>query len=150
VIPIFQTELGRGPAFDEPHGNCLQAAIASLLELPMAQVPHAVLLADDVWWESLQAWSRRTIGMDLVAFPACDLTRWTPESYHLITGKSPRGVEHATVGLRGRVVHDPHPSSREFAGEVALLDMRLQTDGRLWWFFIPINPARVTRGIASL
>ena len=44
MIKIYQTIVDRG------HGNCMQAAIASLLELPLEEVPH-FLEHGHMWFE---------------------------------------------------------------------------------------------------
>jgi hypothetical protein len=138
--PVMQTHLGRGPAFGEPHGNCLQASLASVFELPLEQVPHFVIEPEETWWSTLQAWSRARFGLDVLAFPASKADGWTPDGFHLVTGYAP--TPHATVGYRGRVVHDPHPS--QAPGQT-----KLHEDGRLWWMFMAINPAQFSRGIAA-
>ena len=42
---VFQTIIDRG------NGNCMQAAIASLFELPLEKVPHFISLGKD-WWQT--------------------------------------------------------------------------------------------------
>lgn len=49
MIPVYQTIIGRADDGSAP-GNCMQAVIASLLELPLDDVPH-FLLYGDKWWE---------------------------------------------------------------------------------------------------
>ena len=132
MTPVMQTN------FAVPGGNCLQAAIASLLELPLEEVPHATVRPDDVWWIELQEWSRRRFGMDLIAFVPGDT--YKPSGYHLITGKSVRGVEHATVGLNGAIVHDPHPTGASMAPNTSLA-----MEGRLFWVFVPMDPSKALR-----
>ena len=103
--PVDQTLFGEG------RGNCLQACIASVLELPLEAVPHFVLKDD--WVEALQMFLARfdlwTIPMD--ASSSWD-KRFVPRGYHLISGPSPRdnSIWHSIVGYQGKMVHDPHPS----------------------------------------
>lgn len=142
MTPVMQTILD--PDADGVNrGNCLQAAIASLLELPLDEVPHAVLGTDEAWWPDLQHWSRTTVAMDLVALPPGG---WTPCGYHLITGRTRGGrLYHATVGCNGQIVHDPHPAGESLrrVGQASLED-----EGRLFWMFIPIDPALFVRRVA--
>ena len=49
MIPVYQTIIGRADDGSAP-GNCMQAVVASLLELPLDEVPH-FLLYGDRWWE---------------------------------------------------------------------------------------------------
>lgn len=108
VIPVDQTGLG-------PGGNCLSACVASVLEIPLAEVPNFNDDPED-WAEALLAWcDARQIDVDFsTEFPA-------PTGRHVILGgTSPRRhgrVGHAVVALDGVVVHDPHPSRAGIVGE---------------------------------
>ena len=42
MTPVYQTIIGRGDG-NGPLGNCMQAVIASLLDLPLEEVPHFLL-----------------------------------------------------------------------------------------------------------
>lgn len=83
-------------------GNCLQAAVASLLNLPLASVPH--FIEHDEWLERLvafgAAWGYRVRHRS----PDCGV----PSGIGI--GPSPRGVSHSLVWVGGEVVWDPHPS----------------------------------------
>lgn len=85
------------------HGNCLQAAVASVLRLDLEAVPHFVTFE---WWPqalTLWAYGRR--------LRVCgETTTEIPERLCIVGGVSPRGVSHVVVGAHGRVVWDPHPS----------------------------------------
>lgn len=84
-------------------GNCLQAAVASLLDLPLAAVPHFVTF---LWWpQALELWARGE-GLTYHEEP----TDTIPERRCIVGGKSPRGFAHAVIGEGGRIVWDPHPS----------------------------------------
>jgi hypothetical protein len=136
VKPVMQTIRGRGPKFGEPPGNCLQASLASILELPLDQVPHfcAIDPADDYAWSTaMNAWLEDRFGLRVIYLQP---KGWTPEGYHLLDGESPRGSMHSTVGYRGALVHDPHPEG----GGV--------TDPR-FGIFVTVNPARHSRGIMA-
>lgn len=85
-------------------GNCMQAAIASLLDLPLDDVPHFAAIEGDEWWSEFLTWAR-DLGYEVFVidgdFPPIPL---------LLHGKSPRGVSHLVVGIGSTVVWDPHPS----------------------------------------
>lgn len=91
-------------------GNCFQACVASLLELPLGEVPHFAEYEN--WWEALTEWAeslRYTVSWE--KFPL--------NFYSIATGKSPRGdYNHAVISLAGKTVHDPHPSRSGLEGEV--------------------------------
>lgn len=100
--PIYQTQ------FDSKTGNCLQACIASILEIPLDRVPN-FMLEDDLTTalDSFLA-QFRLVSITLVA---SQVSGWEPTGFHLIGGASPRGeVGHSVVGHNGEMVHDPHPS----------------------------------------
>lgn len=82
-------------------GNCLQAAVASLLELDLAVVPHFALYDD--WLERLVAFGTAH-GFEVRYRPATE-----PAVFGLAFGQSPRGVFHAITVVDGET-WDPHPS----------------------------------------
>lgn len=89
-------------------GNCLQACIASLFELPLDEVPHFVHLRDD-WMSLLQEWLHER-GFYVVRCDA-EERRADLHGYSLMFGKSPRGdFQHMVVALAGELIHDPHPT----------------------------------------
>ena len=105
--PVDQT------LFGPDDGNCLQAAIASVLELELEQVPDFANEYDEPeWHDRLNEWLVRWYGMWLV-FVAND-GQTKPPGYHLIG--SDRIMEamgapaHVVVGFNGEQVHDPYPA----------------------------------------
>lgn len=80
-------------------GNCLQAAVATLLRLPLEAVPNFLQTED--WWLSLDRFAARH---GYVMLPG-----GTSEPiFGLAFGPSPRGIQHAVVHRDG-AVWDPHP-----------------------------------------
>lgn len=82
-------------------GNCLQAAVASLLDLDLEQVPH--FIRHDDWLDRLAGFCRAYGYQVRHRQPA-------PTTTGIGVGPSPRGVKHAVVVIDGQVVWDPHPS----------------------------------------
>lgn len=111
-------------------GNCLQAAFASILELPLDRVPHfaAVVTDDDgAWWWAIIHWLEAR-GFGLVTLSPDG--GW--KGLHLLSGKSPRGdFSHTVVARGGDVMHDPHPSR---AGVESVVDR---------WILVPLDPTSV-------
>jgi len=108
VIPVKQTI-----AFDEGSqvlGNCLQAAVASIYELPIEAVPHFVQFQR--WGEALKLYVEDR-GAQLLLW-----TRDEPKDRPLLAfGKSPRGdFRHAVVWQKGKMIHDPHPDGTGLDG----------------------------------
>lgn len=84
-------------------GNCLQAAVASALDLPLEEVPH-FLEADGDWWTAMVDFlldRGYTTRKRAVADGA--------PSLGLVIGLSPRDVTHAVL-CRDGTQWDPHPS----------------------------------------
>lgn len=108
MTPVVQT-IFYDPAVPGRMGNCLQAAIASVLDLPLDEVPHFVQNDEDSdgevnWSTSLGVWlGLRGLQVDPTAEPL-------PGEAYLVTGRSARGVMHMVVYRDGDLVHDPHPS----------------------------------------
>lgn len=108
------------------HGDCQRAVIASLLDLPISDVPHFLQLCDgdpSDYWDRLQEFCRGH-GYAYLTMPArCGALFFgeVGDIYHEISGPSPRGngVGHAVVGCNGQIVFDPHPSRAGLSGDPA-------------------------------
>lgn len=147
--PVFQTVL------NERNGDCLSAAIASLLELDVKDVPHFDVLNGDFmtrvndwlrlrglgWVRIIRPRRRRGEGLiDEGRLPE-DGSEFThhplPEGILcLATGKSPRGEWcHSVVGRmvgghNFELLHDPYPSGLGIEGLPLCIE-----------FLVPLDPA---------
>lgn len=127
--------------FGEEEGNCMSACVASLLELPIEEVPS--FLSKERWELDLNIWlaPRNLFFLEIRwrPFPA-------PAKPLLCTasGKSPRGdFDHCIVGqiemteegdkVQLIKLHDPHPD-----------DTGLETLTHAG-FFVPIDPSKGIR-----
>ena len=116
MVPIFQVPGDK---------RCFSCCIASLLELEYDQVPYFI---GKEWQRRLQRWLQKR-GYHYLDVTITDETVLEHAGYHIITGQSPRGeFLHSCVGLRGEIVHDPHP------GSPGLLDKQF------YGFLIPLDP----------
>ena len=90
-------------------GNCLQACFASILELPLDDVPVLNLnkQLEPIWFASLMHFVRQH-GHALLYLNE-DLEH-LPYGEYIGGGNSPRGIRHACVFSNRTMVHDPHPS----------------------------------------
>jgi hypothetical protein len=105
---IEQTETGA------PWGNCVRAAWASLLCVPLDSIPDfdPGHLEGKNQLEEERKWMRG-LGYDLIVVPAkrADPPTSIPDHvFHLMSGLSERGYGHRVVGRGGKLVWDPHPS----------------------------------------
>lgn len=90
---------------DDPSGrpgNCLQAAVASLLDLQLDDVPHFIEHED--WLERFAAFCNAHGFQPLYRRPDVHVP------YGMAWGPSPRGVRHAVVWVNGQMAWDPHPT----------------------------------------
>lgn len=128
MIPVTQTLL-HDPENTRVMGNCLQAAVASVLELPLEAVPH---FSQFLWWpQAMQLWCA---GRDLVM--RGERTNVIPDRLCIVGGRSARGVAHTVVGEHGRIVWDPHPSRDGLVTitDVTWFDHQDMSDPRSCWF----------------
>lgn len=118
--PIDQTIYGDGEE-GRPVGNCFQACVASMLELPLDEVPHFAQDSGDDWYDDTRNFVREHSGMDFGCFVPGFPHHTQPDQYVIGSGPSPRGdFLHAVIldGITGGLVHDPHFSRDGLAGPV--------------------------------
>ena len=103
MIPVTQTRTGK-------NGNCLAAALASILEIPIRAVPE--FGGDSVFIQNVQRFLAEH-GLYYAHVspddPTIEAAFNQGEVFHVIEGISPRGGQHAVVGRNGEMIHDPHP-----------------------------------------
>lgn len=113
--PVFQ-DIFHSEDNEEGHkGNCLQACIASLLELPLSGVPHFVEHEGGDWFEEMNKWLVAREG--LYAVNLDESTFHPPPGYAILNGLSERGVMHSVIIRNGKLVHDPYPGGTGLAEE---------------------------------
>jgi hypothetical protein len=86
------------------YGNCLQAAVASLLGRPLDAVPHFLTFRD--WPSAMRIWCTT----EQLTVRQVGAGEDIPAERCILIGRSPRGYGHACIGVGGVVVWDPHPS----------------------------------------
>lgn len=114
MIPVDQTRFYEPDLpVDQQRGNCLQAVLASLLDLPLENVPHFVQQDVDsggrlFWWECMRLWLLEDHGWIL---HGAELETH-PGEHLMVSGVSPRGggkIHHVVIYKDKKMVHDPHP-----------------------------------------
>ena len=122
---VNQTKFGR------PDGNCFEACLASILELPLEAVPR---YTGDDWLERINQWLRWHYSLQLIiAQPDILDAGMAPDTYVIANGQNHQGVRHSVVHRGTTLVHDPNPSN----GGLAITQEVL--------VFVAINPARMKR-----
>jgi len=87
-------------------GNCFQACVASIMEMPIEAVPHFMLF--DPWVDAFYAWMKQ---MGYQVDFTVDADEVPKDTFYILSGRSPRGnFDHAVVAFNGETVHDPHPA----------------------------------------
>jgi hypothetical protein len=86
MIPVYQT-------IDGPDGNCYQACMASILEVPLGEIPTFA------GWRDLRAW---------LAERGWSLVFGRKDGCSIASQQTIRGI-HAVVCFDGEMVHDPSP-----------------------------------------
>lgn len=119
--PVDQTTYGHSD------GNCFAACVASILEIPIAEVPNTFGLNDQL----LRWLAQRGLSATLY-----DRAEYVPPGYAIAAGPSLRfaGRFHACVAYDGRVVHDPHPSRDGLPFGVAEYVVIHGPRGETMWF----------------
>lgn len=87
-------------------GNCMQAAVATLLGVPLDAVPHFVLFDD--WRTATRQWLDER-GLVWTCFKPHE-SGALPDQRCIAAGESPRGVGHVCIVEHGEIAWDPHPS----------------------------------------
>lgn len=110
--PIDQTTFG------VKNGNCFSACVATILDLPIEEVP--IFVEKENWWGAFLEWLKPR-GYYALCWHLKNKDKSLLDSYgiNILGGKSPRGdFLHAVVADGSKIVHDPHPS-RDGIGELS-------------------------------
>lgn len=90
-------------------GNCLAAALASTLGIPISDVPEFEEMEPKIWKDSLHEWSRK-IGVDII------FTKTIPKGFCIGIGRHSNGFLHAVI-LKDGAFHFDTNGSGEFYAE---------------------------------
>jgi len=108
MIPINQTIVNK------TKGNCIQAAVASMFELDMTQVPNFVLFGKGYWnilYYFIWGLGYKIGCRDIKFFPLSRKYLVNGCIMASVKSKTYKGVTHAIlVNSVGRVIHDPNPN----------------------------------------
>lgn len=105
MTPIKQSKLWSPQGIH--NGNCFEAALASLLDLPLWMVPpFSDMYGRNDFHGRADEWLTRFFGMELEHVDGHPVE--TLPEFYIACGRSVRGVMHAVVYSAGKLVHDPH------------------------------------------
>jgi len=120
------------------YGDCFRSVIASLLEIPIKEVPHFLYdNCDNITFNKRLADFLKPLGLAYFCVPAFDIKDWRVKQgieepiYHEISDESPRFSDslHSVVGCDGEIYFDGHPTK---------LGLPKVTPDRTFGFFIKI------------
>lgn len=100
-------------------GNCFSACLASLMDLPIENVPNFAMMEEDTWYgnflDFLEKYNHSYKGMFYFEQEGtwADLLKEYPEfgDTFIVGGKSPRDwitAGHAVIYKDNKLLHDPH------------------------------------------
>ncbi len=106
MVPAKQTKVGE-------HGNCYAACIASILELPIDDIPDVSTLDDGAKQASvINCWLKDRFGLSLLELTLNRETgyQW-PDIWYIASGPSPKHKDyrHCMVARAGELVWNPGP-----------------------------------------
>lgn len=129
MIPTKQTQFSDKST--RTRGNCFAACLASLIELPITDIPAFQDMPTDQWGTEFIKWLY-SIGWEYMGDPHFnDLTEqdWKEYPFIIVGGESPRDetVGHAVIYYKGLPFFDPHPSEDFILEEYEAYLIRKQT-----------------------
>jgi len=126
-------------------GNCVQACVASIFELPLDQVPNFMMGGPDHFRAHLNWWCYKIgiVALD-ICFGDADAEALIFDSWVIAVGKTPRLEEwdgldpeyrekykdarHAVVWHNGKIAHDPYPNGKGLIGKPELFTVFIIKD----------------------
>ena len=137
MIKVSQTKFGGHGSPLEEQGNCFQACVASILEIPLEEAFDCRPYPDGTWFDKFNEWLK-PYGLYCIAF---DHTKEKPVTCTQVAGYAImdcmsttlyHGEHHVVVILNQKVVHDPNPHAGVQVGEC-----------QGFMLILPINPVAV-------
>jgi len=138
---VTQTWLGGVDAPKDGNGNCFQACVASILEIPLEGSFNHGIFSDMEWFAIFNEWLKQYgLGCIFVECSEESPLSSTPLCGIHIAEMQPKngGLRHAVVIDGDKIIHDPFPSPRDGYHCCGI------------YFFVPLNPKTCGRRIYSL
>ncbi len=117
MIPVYQTMT----IANDGCGNCFNACVASILELPLRDVAQVLPSFAGDYWGEWANWARDR-GLEITYH---SLDRGAPKGFAIASGyggrtypeghkKAGQEILHAAVVFNGKLIHDPFPGAETF------------------------------------
>lgn len=101
MIKIMQTSFGE-------KGNCFNACVASILEIPIDELPDYSQWA--CWHYKYQQFLRNNYNYGMVTILNKG-TNLLTDLIVIVSGPGPRGLVHSVLYRNGDLLHDPYPDN---------------------------------------
>lgn len=133
MLPVYQTKT----VHVDGYGDCFNACLASILELPIEEIPEIYPITKGDWHNQWRLWlADQGLKIDYLlvdedevpdgfSIASVDTSRVYPDTHR----KAGENISHAVVCLKGEVIHDPFPGGSEITRikyHQVLLDMTLE------------------------
>lgn len=139
MLKVDQTRFGGKESPLEEQGNCFQACVATVLQMPLEEAFDCCPYSDEEWFDEFRDWLEQyglgCIWLEMpsdnkpavTSFPGMHIAQlMTPALYH--------GEEHVVVVTEGwELFHDPIPKAKE-QGELQGV-----------YIFVPLEPYMLVR-----
>lgn len=136
---VYQTRSG---GFDSPigdQGNCFQACVATLLQIPLEVAFDCIAVeSNGHWFEDFNKWLEQ-YGLGCIYLETSKEKPMTSTDFlglHIMECMSItlyQGERHAVVIKNGEVIHDPDPNAKE------------QGECKAVYIFVPLEAYRLVR-----
>jgi hypothetical protein len=116
---VMQTKFG------QKQGNCFQAAVASLFELELDQVPDFCNLykSEEEWFGKFVQWlNKKGLSAIMISTDIDDINRPNyKDCYLLVGGVNQDSTNHEVVYCNSMIAHDPNPNTKKFTPRDVIL-----------------------------
>lgn len=132
MIKVQQTWIGGASAPKNGEGNCFQACVASILEIPLEGSFNHGLLSDEEWFDKFNEWLVQygLASVFIECSPEKPLNSTALRGIHIAEMETEGSLlKHAVVINGDKIIHDPmpYPSGNEYTCCGI-------------YFFVPLNP----------
>ncbi len=135
---VYQTRFGGSSAELIQQGNCFQACVATVLQMPIEEAFDAVPWPDDIWFEEFNKWLAKynlgCVWLESSGEHPAPASKFL--GIHIAECKSDNlynGGSHAVVIEDGYLLHDPLPNATR------------QGEYQGIYIFVPLRPYSLVR-----
>ena len=135
---VNQTRFGGKDAPVRKQGNCFQACVATVLQIPLEEAFDHAFLPDDQWFGEFNKWLEQ-YGLGCIFLETSEEKPATCSGFlgiHIAECMSKtlyHGERHAVVIKNGNLLHDPNPNAKE------------QGECQGIYIFVPLEAYRLVR-----